>query len=137
MTEPADPLPSDPAALRALLLAERERHATELAGLQGLAETTGADRDRARAEIERLRQIIRELQRHRFGRRSERLDPDQLALLLEDSEQQLAEAEREEEAQTPEPAQGAKPRTPRRGNRGKLPAHPRLRGGRLCRASSG
>jgi hypothetical protein len=36
------------------------------------------------SEIERLKSIIRQLQRMQFGRRSERLDPDQLALTLED-----------------------------------------------------
>lgn len=35
-------------------------------------------------EIERLQSIIKKLQRAQFGRRSERLDPDQLALALED-----------------------------------------------------
>jgi transposase len=65
-----DQLPTDPNALRALLLAERERHAGELAA--------------ARGEVERLVAIIKELQRHRFGRRAERLDADQLALALED-----------------------------------------------------
>ena len=35
-------------------------------------------------EIERLQTIIKQLQRAQFGRRSERLDPDQLALGLED-----------------------------------------------------
>ena len=34
--------------------------------------------------------IFKELQRHRFGRRSERLDPDPLSLALEDLEQMLA-----------------------------------------------
>jgi transposase len=36
------------------------------------------------SEIERLKSIIKQLQRMQFGRRSERLDPDQLALTLED-----------------------------------------------------
>ena len=63
---PGDSVPTDPDALRALLLAERTHHAEEL---------------------ERLTAIIRELQRHRFGRRAERLDPEQLALALEDVEQ--------------------------------------------------
>lgn len=36
------------------------------------------------SEIERLQAIIKQLQRAQFGRRSERLDPDQLALTLED-----------------------------------------------------
>jgi transposase len=36
------------------------------------------------SEIERLKSIIKQLQRMQFGRRSERLDPDQYALALED-----------------------------------------------------
>ncbi|MGO8910784.1 MAG: transposase domain-containing protein [Bradyrhizobium sp.] len=36
------------------------------------------------SEIERLKSIIKLLQRAQFGHRSERLDPDQLALGLED-----------------------------------------------------
>jgi hypothetical protein len=36
------------------------------------------------SEIERLRAIIKRLQRLQFGRRSERIDSDQLALGLED-----------------------------------------------------
>jgi transposase len=46
-------------------------------------------------EIERLKSIIKQLQRAQFGRRSERLDPDQLALGLEDLDADLA---REEES---------------------------------------
>ncbi len=71
-----DNLPTDPEALRALLIAERAQHAAEMAQV-------GSERDRLRA-------IIIALQRHRFGRRSERLDPDQLALALEDLEQSVA-----------------------------------------------
>jgi transposase len=41
-------------------------------------------------EIERLRLIIKKLQRAQFGRRSERLDPDQVALALEDLEGDIA-----------------------------------------------
>ena len=44
----------------------------------------------ARAEVERLRFIIRRLQRTQFGRRSERLDGDQLALGLEDLDADVA-----------------------------------------------
>jgi hypothetical protein len=55
------------------------------------------ERDSARAEAEaeitRLTQILRTLQRTQFGRRSERLDPDQLQLGLEDLAADLAEAE--------------------------------------------
>ena len=109
MTTAPDSLPTDVEALRALLLAERARHAAELAA--------------ARNEAERLRAIIKELQRHRFGRRSERLDPEQLALGLEDVEQTLAaiEAAAEKDRDT----KADQPTSPRRRqtNRGALPPH--------------
>jgi transposase len=100
MTAAADTLPEDPATLKAMLLAERVR-------------------------AERLEQIIRELQRHRFGRRSETLPEDQLLLGLEDVEQGAASSEAEEGAGAPteRAARAAKWRT----NRGSLPPHlPRI-----------
>src|SRR3954466_3486406 len=59
-----------------------------------------AERDAAQAEIEKLQLLIRQLQRNRFGRRSERLDPDQLQLGLEDLEQTVAAAEAAQEEVT-------------------------------------
>lgn len=41
-------------------------------------------------EISRLQQIIKQLQRAQYGRRSERLDPDQLALALEELDADIA-----------------------------------------------
>ena len=41
-------------------------------------------------EIERLQSIIKKLQRAQFGRRSERMDADQLALALEDLDGDIA-----------------------------------------------
>ena len=58
----ADALPDDPETLKAMLIAERIRS-------------------------ERLVQIIKDMQRHRFGRRAETLPADQLLLALEDVEQ--------------------------------------------------
>src|SRR3954449_9044551 len=80
------------------------------------------ERDAAQAEIEKLRLLIRQLQRGRFGRRSERLDPDQLLLGLEDLEQTVAAAEAAQEEVT---ARSGTPRPPRvrRRNLGALPAH--------------
>ena len=49
-------------------------------------------------EIERLHLVIRQLQRAQYGRRSERLNPDQLALGLEDVEGDVAHAEAQQEA---------------------------------------
>ena len=100
MTAP-DSLPTDADALRALLLAERARH--------------GEERERWMA-------IIAELQRHRFGRRSERLDPGQLALALEDVEQMLAAADAAAEKDGKAPAKPAAARQ-RQINRGALPLH--------------
>jgi transposase len=51
------------------------------------------ERAEARAEIERLRHIVKLLQRNRFGRRSERLDSDQMLLGLEDVDADIARAE--------------------------------------------
>src|ERR671912_620250 len=81
-----------------------------------------AEHDAAQAEIEKLRLLIRQLQRGRFGRRSERFDPDQLQLGLEDLEQTVAAAEAAQEAATGSSDAARSPRSRRR-NLGALPAH--------------
>jgi transposase len=43
----------------------------------------------ALSQNDRLRHLLRQLQRAQFGRRSEKLDPEQLLLALEDIEQAL------------------------------------------------
>src|SRR3954454_12903769 len=101
------------------ILAERDAVRTE-------RDLVREERDAARAEIEKLRLLIRQLQRGRFGRRSERLDPDQLQLGLEDLEQTAAAAEAAQEAVA---AKNSTPRAPRvrRRNLSALPAHlPRI-----------
>jgi transposase len=104
MTVLAKPLPDDAETLKAMLIAERAAHA---------------------AEAERLRQIIKALQRHRFGRRAETLPIDQLELALEEVEQGEAEADAKVEAAAPE-KKTERART-RRTNRGSLPGHlPRI-----------
>src|SRR5919112_6592838 len=83
--------------------------------------------DAAQAEIEKLRLLIRQLQRGQFGRRSERLDPDQLQLRLEDLEQTVAAAEVAQEAAS-RSSDAPRPPRVRRRNLGALPAHlPRVR----------
>ena len=96
MSEAAPPLTNDPIALQAMLAAER-------------------------AENERLRQIIKELQRHRFGRRAETLRIDQLLLGLEEAEQVEAEGFAAEEGA--DPGKRDMRAQKRRANRGALPAH--------------
>jgi len=62
--------------------------------------------------IERLQRIIKALRRGQFGRRSERLDPDQLALGLEDLDADLARMESRQSppaAKDEETAPGGRP----------------------------
>ena len=96
-------LPDDVEALRAVVLEQ----ARELDVLKVF-----------RAEVERLKAIIDALQRHRFGRRSEQLDPDQFELALEEVETALAEAEHARDKASRTPAD-----RPRKANRGSLPAN--------------
>ena len=70
--------------------------------------------------------LIRQLQRGQFGRRSEKLDPDQLQLGLEDLEQTVAAAEAAQEAAAARSGTSRPARSARR-NLGALPAHlPRI-----------
>jgi transposase len=110
-------LPENIAALRALVLAawgEREAERAEKARLV-------EERDQLAGQNDRLRQLIRQLQRMHFGRRSEKLDPDQLNLALEDLEQAVAAGEAEQEKADPGLR---KARAHQRGaSRGALPDH--------------
>src|SRR5690348_2526863 len=120
-----DDLPRDPDWLLQQLQQVAEVAATERSrniALEIERDTVMAERDAAQAEIEKLRLLIRRLQRGQFGRRSEKLDPDQLQLGLEDLEQAAAAAEAAQEEVT---ARSSTPRTPRvrRRNLGSLPAH--------------
>jgi transposase len=96
MAMTADQLPDDPDALKAMVLARDVENA-------------------------RLIQIIKELQRHRFGRRAETLPEDQLLLGLEEAEQ--IEAADEEENEQASPAERLERARKRRTNRGALPPH--------------
>src|SRR6202034_3992734 len=100
MTVVADSLPDDLGTLKAMLIAERVQN-------------------------ERLRQIIKELQRHRFGRRAETLPEDQMLLGLEGVEQ--AAASEEVATEIADPAERGNRFAKWRVNRGSLPAHlPRI-----------
>jgi transposase len=90
-----------------------------LISLQAERDTAWSERDAAQAEIEKLRLWIRQLQRGQFGRRSERLDPDQLQLGLENLEQTAAA----QEAASSRGSDTPRPLRPRRRNLGALPAH--------------
>ena len=78
-----------------------------------------------RHESERLRQIIKELQRYRFGRKAETLPEEQMLLGLEDVQQVAACTEAGQDETAPEGR--AERARKRRNNRGALPAHlPRI-----------
>ena len=57
---------------------------SDVAQLQQLVRDMANAVSSREGEINRLRHLIKQLQRMQFGKRSERLDPDQLALALED-----------------------------------------------------
>lgn len=115
----ASDLPDDPEAARALLLAERARAADEYARHLDAQEEILAQQlelqrlkaEQARLEAElaeiqarnaRYEAILAQLKRLKFGKSSERLDRDQLALAFEDLVQGLAEIEQAEERADPE-----------------------------------
>ena len=88
-----------------------------------LAERDAAiiERDAALRQNDRLAHLLRQLQRMQFGRKSEKLDPDQFALALEDVEQAVAASEAADDKQNK--AAAAARAEKRRANRGALPAH--------------
>jgi transposase len=101
-------LPENVEALRAFAL-EQSRKLAEVMAAKGEAD----------AEIERLQSIVDAFMRHRFGARSEQLDPDQLQLGLEDVETALGQARAARDAATGQ----SRSDRPRKTNRGSLPAH--------------
>jgi transposase len=90
----------DPVRLQAQLAAvtgllETQRRAAEQLqverdSLRAERDAVRAECDTANAEVDKLRLMIRQLLRAQYGPRSEKLDPDQLQLGLEEVEQSLA-----------------------------------------------
>jgi transposase len=110
VSETTPQLPTDVAALQALLAAARAERDAAL-----------AERDHVLSQYDRLRHLLRQLQRAHFGRSSEKLDPEQLHLAFEDIEQAIAATEAAGDKRDPV---GARARADkRRANRGALPAH--------------
>jgi hypothetical protein len=93
-------LPDDIDALKAIILAQQEQNA-------------------------RLEALVAAFKQAMSGRKSEKIDPDQFELALEDIETAIAQVEAEGEANPlVTPTQTA---TPRKANRGSLPRHlPRI-----------
>src|SRR3954466_12198659 len=118
MNSASEPLPNDVAALHAMLVtawAERDAERAEKAQL-------AAECNQLASQNDRLRHLIRQLQRLRFGRRSEKLDPDQLNLALEDIEQAIAETTEAEQEKADPALKRARTET-RQAGRASLPEH--------------
>lgn len=117
MSTDAVSLPDDPAALRALLLREREQHTQVVAHFE---QTVRAQEHTIRRQEQELARLLRRL----YGPKQERIDPDQLTLFDAHELQALAaELQQDAEPQT----DGASATTRRRRRRGHgrqpLPAH--------------
>ncbi|TAV82183.1 IS66 family transposase [Rhizobium leguminosarum] len=108
MLDAAD-LPDDVAALKAMLLAAQAREA-------------GKDAQIARKDerIERLEKLVAAFKQAAFGRKSEKTDPCQFDLALEDLETSIAAIHAEDEADVPAGNRIAKAHAI---NRGSLPKH--------------
>ncbi len=113
-------LPDDIDALKALVLSgqvELAQGGAELA--QRLAQNTILETQVAdlTVKVDRYERLVAEFKRMLFGKRSEKLDPDQLDLALEDIEAAIAETQADiEKSDTGEKRKPAR-------NRGALPKH--------------
>lgn len=99
-------LPDDITALKAMLVASEARNL------------------RKDERIERLEKLVAAFRQAAFGRKSERSEPDQFQLALEDLETAIAAVRAEEAVDGPATKRASRPRT---ANRGSLPKHlPRI-----------
>jgi transposase len=105
MLSPTD-FPNDIDALKAMLVGAEARD------------------QRKQERIDRLELLVAALKQAMFGRKSEKIDPDQFELALEDIETAIAAIHAEDDAVDPAKTRPAKPRN---ANRGSLPKHlPRI-----------
>src|SRR5271167_4574465 len=88
-----DQLPDDIGALKNLVV-----HWVEMAAAKeaALAEKD-AELTRVQDANARLWETLRQLRRAQFGRKSEKLDPDQLSLAMEETEQAIAETDEDQQ----------------------------------------
>ncbi len=122
MTSSVPALPDDTETLKAMVVAlslekaELEAEATDLqieaAGLRAEHMRLTTVNERAEARIANLHAIIKQLERARFGRSSEKLDADQQAFAFDEVETGLGAVEAELEAAKPtsERRRSARPR---------------------------
>ena len=96
----------------------------KIAALKAMLIASEARFSRKDERIERLEKLVAAFKQAAFGRRSEKSDPDQFELALEDLETAIAVIHAEEDA---EDRAAKRPAKPRATNRGSLPKHlPRI-----------
>ena len=123
--EAGEPL-QNPVLLQARLAALTSMLETQNGAVEQLRVERDAirtERDTANAEVEKLQLIIKALMRSRYGARSEKLDPDQLQLGLEEVAQSLGLAQTVVETAPAADKQVSGERKPPQRNRGDLPPH--------------
>jgi transposase len=123
MTDVSDILPNDADALRAQLAAALADHTAERDALINERDAIRAERDQLATLNEKLEAMIAEIRRAHFGRKSERITDNQLALALEELETTLAkvEAEAEKTSKPEKTSRISKPRGSRFPNLDHLP----------------
>src|SRR3954470_2014523 len=117
-------LPQDPDRLRTKLIEVSglfEKQSVAFTAMQDQRDHFKVAFEEADAERQRLELVIKQLLRAQFGRKSERLDPEQLQLAFENLEQDLAAATAAQENAGGNAA--ARRRAPAKRNRGHLPPH--------------
>jgi len=113
-------LPDDIDALKAMILASQ----AEIAERNAAVANRDAIIERKEDRIQRLEKLVADFKRALFGARSEKADPEQYELALEDIETAIAAIHAEDAMLDPPASHIA---TPRKTNRGSLPKHlPRI-----------
>lgn len=92
----------------------------DLDTLKAMLAAAEARDQRKQERIDRLEVLVAAFKQAMFGRKSEKIDPDQFELALEDIETAIAAIHAEDEAVDPAKTRSAKPRN---ANRGSLPKH--------------
>ena len=111
MEAAADGVPEDMEALRAVFLALRSK----AAGLQIENARLAAENTFLEALNQKLAHYVAKLKRLTFAKSSEKLDPDQFQLALEDLEQKIGEVQAEAEKTAPDAVKDKRTRDRRQG----------------------
>ena len=136
MTPTSNALPDDIDALRAQLnavladhaavVAERDAAVSERDDAVSERNTIRAEHDQLEARYQRLESILAEIRRAHFGRKSEKIDDNQLALALEELETSLAKSEAEADKTEDQAEKAGKPARAKGDGKGRRSRFPTL-----------